>query len=96
MTRAVKAGGICYLDEIVEARKDTTVLIHPLTDHRRFLPIEKRGQILEAADGFLLCISYNPGYQSALKDLKHSTRQRFVSLEFDYPNKEVEAQVCAT
>ena len=93
LTRAVKAGGICYLDEIVEARKDTTVLIHPLTDHRRFLPIEKRGQVIEAADGFLLCISYNPGYQSALKDLKHSTRQRFVSLEFDYPNKEVEAQV---
>ncbi len=93
LTRAVKAGGICYLDEIVEARKDTTVLIHPLTDHRRFLPIEKRGQVIEAADGFLLCISYNPGYQSALKDLKHSTRQRFVSLEFNYPTKEVEAQV---
>ena len=93
LTRAVKAGGICYLDEIVEARKDTTVLIHPLTDHRRFLPIEKRGQVVEAADGFLLCISYNPGYQSALKDLKHSTRQRFVSLEFNYPTREVEAQV---
>ena len=93
LTRAVKAGGICYLDEVVEARKDTTVLIHPLTDHRRFLPIEKRGQVVEAADGFLLCISYNPGYQSALKDLKHSTRQRFVSLEFNYPTREVEAQV---
>ena len=93
LTRAVKAGGICYLDEIVEARKDTTVLIHPLTDHRRLLPIEKRGQILEAHDGFLLCMSYNPGYQSALKDLKHSTRQRFVSLEFDYPTRDVEAKV---
>tara|TARA_Y100000590_G_C15723153_1_gene1014198 strand:+ start:2100 stop:2993 length:894 start_codon:yes stop_codon:yes gene_type:complete len=93
LTRAVKAGGICYLDEIVEARKDTTVLIHPLTDHRRVLPIEKKGQILEASEGFLLCISYNPGYQSALKDLKHSTRQRFVSIEFDYPTPEVEAQV---
>lgn len=93
LTRAVKAGGICYLDEIVEARKDTTVLIHPLTDHRRVLPIEKKGQILEASEGFLLCISYNPGYQSALKDLKHSTRQRFVSLEFDYPTADVEAQV---
>ncbi len=79
LTRAVKAGAICYLDEIVEARKDTTVLIHPLTDHRRLLPIEKLGQILEAKDGFLLVISYNPGYQSALKDLKHSTRQRFMS-----------------
>ena len=93
LTRAVKVGAICYLDEIVEARKDTTVLIHPLTDHRRFLPIEKRGQILQAGDGFLLCMSYNTGYQSALKDLKHSTRQRFVALEFNYPNREVEAQV---
>ena len=82
LTRAVKAGAICYLDEVVEARKDTTVLIHPLTDHRRLLPIEKRGQILEAAEGFLLVISYNPGYQSALKDLKHCTRQRFISIEF--------------
>ena len=72
LTRAVKTGAICYLDEVVEARKDTTVLIHPLTDHRRLLPVEKRGQILEAADGFLLVISYNPGYQSALKDLKQS------------------------
>ena len=95
LTRAVKAGGICYLDEIVEARKDTTVLIHPLTDHRRILPIEKRGELLEAADGFLLVMSYNPGYQSALKDLKHSTRQRFVAIEFDYPEKEVEAEIVA-
>ncbi len=95
LTRAVKAGAICYLDEIVEARKDTPVLIHPLTDHRRILPIEKRGQILEATEGFLLCISYNPGYQSALKDLKHSTRQRFVSIEFDYPPREQETEIIA-
>lgn len=93
LTRAVKAGGICYLDEVVEARKDTTVLIHPLTDHRRILPIEKRGELLQAADGFLLVLSYNPGYQSALKDLKHSTRQRFVSIEFDYPPMELEAEI---
>ena len=95
LTRAVKAGGICYLDEIVEARKDTTVLIHPLTDHRRILPVEKRGELLEAADGFLLVMSYNPGYQSALKDLKHSTRQRFVAIEFGYPPKETEAEIVA-
>lgn len=93
LTRAVKAGAICYLDEVVEARKDTTVLIHPLTDHRRLLPIEKRGQVLEAADGFLLVISYNPGYQSALKDLKHSTRQRFIAIEFTYPPREQEAKI---
>ena len=95
LTRAVKAGGICYLDEIVEARKDTTVLIHPLTDHRRILPVEKRGELLEAADGFLLVLSYNPGYQSALKDLKHSTRQRFVAVEFDYPPADIEAEIVA-
>ena len=93
LTRAVKAGGICYLDEIVEARKDTTVLIHPLTDHRRILPIEKKGELLEAAPGFLLVMSYNPGYQSALKDLKHSTRQRFVAIEFDYPPRDIEAEI---
>ena len=93
LSRAVKVGAICYLDEVVEARKDTTVLIHPLTDHRRLLPVEKRGQILEAHPNFLLCISYNPGYQNALKDLKQSTRQRFVSLEFDYPPREIEAKV---
>ncbi|RLC72399.1 MAG: AAA family ATPase, partial [Chloroflexi bacterium] len=80
LTRAVKAGAICYLDEIVEARKDTTVLIHPLTDHRRILPVEKRGQVIEADSNFLLVLSYNPGYQSALKDLKHSTRQRFIAI----------------
>ncbi len=95
LTRAVKAGAICYLDEVVEARKDTTVLIHPLTDHRRVLPIEKRGQIVEAREGFLLVISYNPGYQSALKDLKHSTRQRFISIEFTHPRKELEAKIIA-
>jgi nitric oxide reductase NorQ protein len=95
LTRAVKAGAICYLDEVVEARKDTTVLIHPLTDHRRILPIEKRGQIVEAASGFLLVISYNPGYQSVLKDLKHSTRQRFIAVEFGYPTREQETQIIA-
>jgi len=93
LTRAVKVGAICYLDEVVEARKDTTVLIHPLTDHRRMLPIEKRGELLEAREGFQLVISYNPGYQSALKDLKHSTRQRFISLEFGHPRKELEAKI---
>ena len=93
ITRAVKVGAICYLDEVVEARKDTTVLIHPLTDHRRILPIEKRGELLEAREGFLLVMSYNPGYQSALKDLKHSTRQRFVSLEFVHPRKDIEAKI---
>jgi nitric oxide reductase NorQ protein len=95
LTRAVKAGAICYLDEVVEARKDTTVLIHPLTDHRRILPMEKLGQVIEAREGFLLVISYNPGYQSALKDLKHSTRQRFISLEFTHPRKEIEARIIA-
>ncbi len=95
LTRAVKAGAICYLDEVVETRKDTTVLIHPLTDHRRMLPVEKQGLVMQAHDGFLLVISYNPGYQSALKDLKHSTRQRFVSIEFDYPEKETEAKIVA-
>ena len=93
MTRAVKAGAILYLDEVVEARKDTTVLIHPLTDHRRILPVEKTGSIIEADDRFLLCISYNPGYQSALKDLKHSTRQRFISIEFYYPPREIEREI---
>jgi len=95
LTRAVKAGAICYRDEVVEARKDTTVLIHPLTDHRRILPMEKLGQVIEAREGFLLVISYNPGYQSALKDLKHSTRQRFISLEFTHPRKEIEARIIA-
>jgi nitric oxide reductase NorQ protein len=93
LTRSVRTGTICYLDEVVEARKDTTVVIHSLTDHRRQLPIEKTGELLEAHPGFLLVISYNPGYQSVLKDLKPSTRQRFVSLEFDYPAPDVEATV---
>lgn len=93
LTRAVKSGGICYLDEVVEARKDTTVIIHPLTDHRRTLTIDKLGLVIDAADGFLLVVSYNPGYQNAVKDLKHSTRQRFVALEFDFPDEEHEAQI---
>ena len=95
LTRAVKVGGICYLDEIVEARKDTTVIIHPLADHRRILTIDKLGEVVEAADGFLLVVSYNPGYQNALKDLKHSTRQRFVALEFVFPDPEREAMIIA-
>jgi nitric oxide reductase NorQ protein len=95
LTRAVKAGGICYLDEIVEARKDTTVIIHPLTDHRRLLTIDKLGEVVEAADSFLLVVSYNPGYQNAMKDLKHSTRQRFVALEFQFPDPEREAMIIA-
>ena len=95
LTRAVRSGAICYLDEVVEARKDTTVLIHALTDHRRILPIEKRGIILDAHEHFLLVLSYNPGYQSVLKDLKPSTRQRFVSLEFDYPPPDQEASIIA-
>src|SRR5436190_11728644 len=95
LTQAVRGGAVCYLDEIVEARKDTIVLIHPLTDHRRILPIDKKGAIIEAHSDFLMLISYNPGYQSVLKDLKQSTRQRFVSLEFDYPPRDKEAQIVA-
>lgn len=95
LTRAVRNGAICYLDEVVEARKDTVVIIHPLTDHRRHLPIEKRGTVVEAAPEFMLVVSYNPGYQSILKDLKQSTRQRFISLEFDYPPPELEAEIVA-
>ena len=93
LTRAVRIGGICYLDEIVEARKDTTVVIHPLADDRRVLPIDKTGELLYASDHFNLTISYNPGYQSVLKDLKQSTRQRFLSLEFDYPNEKLEQSI---
>jgi len=95
LTRAVRAGALCYLDEIVEARKDTTVVIHPLADDRRILPIEKRGEILSAVPEFMLIISYNPGYQSIMKDLKPSTRQRFVSLEFDYPSEHYEVEIVA-
>lgn len=95
LTSAVRNGAICYLDEIVEARKDTVVIIHPLTDHRRRLPIEKLGTIVEAPSDFMLVVSYNPGYQSILKDLKQSTRQRFVAVEFDYPPPEMEAEIVA-
>lgn len=95
LTRAVRQGAICYLDEVVEARKDTTVIIHSLTDHRRMLPIDKTGELLDAHESFHLVISYNPGYQSILKDLKTSTRQRFVSLSFDYPTVEKEAEIIA-
>lgn len=95
LTRAVKCGGICYLDEVVEARKDTIVVIHSLTDHRRLLPIEKKGEILKAHADFFLVVSYNPGYQSTIKDLKHSTRQRFVSIEFDYPVQALEQRIIA-
>ena len=95
LTKTVRAGGICYLDEIVEARKDTTVVIHPLADDRRVLPMEKLGELLEASDDFCMAISYNAGYQSVLKDLKQSTRQRFVALEFDYPAAGLEAKIIA-
>jgi len=95
LTQAVKHGAICYLDEIVEARKDTIVLIHPLTDHRRMLPLDKLGQLLPAHPDFLLVISYNPAYQSVSKDLKQSTRQRFVTIDFDYAPPEQEARVIA-
>src|SRR6202045_1993061 len=95
LTQAVRRGAICYLDEIVEARKDTPVLIHPLSDHRRILPIEKRGEIIQATAGFLLVISYNPGYQSIQKNLKHSTRQRFITIEFNYPPAEKETAIIA-
>src|SRR5881392_4399787 len=93
LTSAVRTGAICYLDEVVEARKDTVVIIHPLTDDRRRLPIEKRGTIIEAPPEFMLVVSYNPGYQSILKDLKQSTRQRFVAMEFDYPGAEAETTI---
>jgi len=93
LTRAVKAGAICYLDEIVEARTDSTVIIHSLTDHRRRLTIEKKGQEIDAHDDFMLVISYNPGYQTVLKDLKPSTKQRFVALHFDFPTEEIERKI---
>ena len=93
LTRAVRIGAICYLDEIVEARKDTTVVIHPLTDSRRTLHIDKKGESIQAHPDFLMVVSYNPGYQSVLKDLKQSTRQRFVALEFQYPASEKEADI---
>ncbi|MCA9462342.1 MAG: CbbQ/NirQ/NorQ/GpvN family protein [Nitrospirales bacterium] len=93
LTLGVKHGAIVYLDEVVEARKDTTVLIHPLSDDRRFLPIEKKGQLVQAVDDFLLVISYNPGYQSVLKELKQSTKQRFMAIEFGYPPKDLETTI---
>ncbi|WKB55946.1 CbbQ/NirQ/NorQ/GpvN family protein [Eleftheria terrae] len=93
LTRAVRAGAICYLDEVVEARQDTVVVLHPLTDHRRVLPIDKTGEQIEAAPGFQLVVSYNPGYQRMLKDLKPSTRQRFVAFDFSFPPPEREAQI---
>lgn len=95
LTLAVRHGGICYLDEIVEARQDTTVVIHPLTDDRRILPLEKKGEVVEAHPDFQLVISYNPGYQSVLKDLKESTKQRFVALDFRWPEAIVEAEIVA-
>lgn len=95
LTTAVREGAICYLDEVVEARKDTVVIIHPLTDDRRRLPIEKRGTVIEAPPEFMLVVSYNPGYQSVLKDLKQSTRQRFIGMEFDYPTPELETEIVA-
>jgi nitric oxide reductase NorQ protein len=93
LTRSVKAGAICYLDEIVEARTDSTVVIHPLTDHRRQLSLEKKGVEIDAHDDFLLVISYNPGYQTVLKDLKPSTKQRFVGINFDFPTPEIEKKI---
>lgn len=93
LTKAVREGGICYLDEVVEARKDTTVVIHPLADHRRILPIDRTGELVQAHPNFMLVVSYNPGYQNMLKGMKPSTRQRFVGLRFNYPNAELEQQI---
>ncbi len=93
LTKAVREGGICYLDEVVEARKDTTVVLHPLADDRRILPLERTGELLEADPNFMLVVSYNPGYQNLLKGMKPSTRQRFVALRFGYPSAELEQQI---
>ncbi|MBC8493471.1 MAG: CbbQ/NirQ/NorQ/GpvN family protein [Candidatus Thioglobus sp.] len=93
LTRAVREGAICYLDEVVEARKDTTVVLHPLTDDRRILPIERTGETLEAPDEFMLVVSYNPGYQNLLKGMKPSTRQRFTGVSFEFPDKQTEIYV---
>ena len=95
LTFAARHGAICYLDEVVEARQDTTVVIHPLTDNRRVLPLEKKGELLRAHPDFFLVISYNPGYQSLLKDLKQSTKQRFGGMDFDYPSVEIETEIVA-
>ncbi|MCK5446358.1 MAG: CbbQ/NirQ/NorQ/GpvN family protein [Rhodospirillaceae bacterium] len=96
LTVAARIGAICYLDEIVEARQDTTVVIHPLTDHRRTLPLDKKGELVHAHTDFQLVISYNPGYQSLMKDLKQSTKQRFSGLDFEYPEAELETGIVAT
>jgi len=93
LTVAARIGAICYLDEVVEARQDTTVIIHPLTDHRRNLPLEKKGELVTAHPDFQIVISYNPGYQSLMKDLKQSTKQRFGAMDFDYPEAEIEAEI---
>jgi len=95
LTTAARLGAICYLDEVVEARQDTTVVIHPLTDHRRTLPLDKKGELIEAHEDFQLVISYNPGYQSLMKDLKQSTKQRFGALDFDYPEEKIETEIVA-
>ncbi len=96
LTTAARIGAICYLDEVVEARQDTTVVIHPLTDHRRNLPLDKKGELIQAHADFQLVISYNPGYQSLMKDLKQSTKQRFAALSFDYPETDLEVEIVAT
>ncbi len=95
LTTAARIGAICYLDEVVEARQDTTVVIHPLTDHRRTLPLDKKGELLHAHPDFQLVISYNPGYQSSMKDLKQSTKQRFGALDFNYPGRDTEIEIVA-
>ena len=95
LTIAARIGAICYLDEVVEARQDTTVVIHPLTDHRRQLPLEKKGELVNAHPDFQVVISYNPGYQSMMKDLKQSTKQRFGAMTFDFPSAEVECEIVA-
>ena len=93
LTRSVREGGICYLDEVIEARKDTTVVLHPLSDDRRILPLDRTGEVLEAPDNFMLVVSYNPGYQNFLKGMKPSTRQRFISIRFDFPAVKLEQQI---
>jgi nitric oxide reductase NorQ protein len=93
LTRSVREGGICYLDEVIEARKDTTVVLHPLSDDRRILPLDRTGELLEAPNDFMLVVSYNPGYQNFLKGMKPSTRQRFISIRFDFPSMELERKI---
>ena len=95
LAMAARYGAICYLDEVVEARQDTTVVIHPLTDNRRVLPLEKKGELVKAHPDFQIVISYNPGYQSLMKDLKQSTKQRFGALDFNYPEHAIEAEIVA-